>query len=292
MFTLNCKGRLLVVDKPLVMGIINLTPDSFYEGSRFNSPDDILKQVEKMLSEGADILDFGAQSTRPGSDRITDDEELRRLIPSLEIIVKNFPDAIISADTYYAKVAKEAVSTGASIINDISGGNMDTRMIDTVATLNVPYILMHMNGEPGTMQKKPDYNNVTREILDYFIFKITVLRKKGVHDIIIDPGFGFGKSIDHNFEILKNLSAFKILEAPILAGLSRKSSVYKTLGISAAESLNGTTVMNTIALMNGAAILRVHDVKEAKEAIKLVEKYHHPISKTWSTGFQLLNSHY
>ena len=277
MFTLNCKGRLLVVDKPLVMGIINLTQDSFYEGSRFTETSNVLNQVEKMINEGVDILDLGAQSTRPGSDRITAEEELKRLIPALGIIIKKFPGVIISIDTYYSKVAREVVSAGASIINDISGGSMDGKMIETVATLNVPYILMHMKGEPGTMQKNAEYYNVTREVLDYLIFKIAQLRKAGIHDIIIDPGFGFGKTLDHNFEILKNLFVFKILEAPVLAGLSRKSSIYKTLGTSADESLNGTTVMNTIALMNGAAILRVHDVKEAKEAIKLVEKYNNTV---------------
>ena len=273
MFTLNCKGRLLVVDKPLIMGIINLTPDSFYEGSRFQNVDIALKQVEKMLSEGADILDLGAQSTRPGSERITADEELKRLIPSLEAITKNFPDSIISVDTYYSRVVTESVPAGASIINDISGGNMDKGMIETVALLNVPYILMHMKGEPGTMQKNPEYDDVTREVLDYFIFKTAELKKAGIRDIIIDPGFGFGKTIDHNFELLRNLFLFKMTKLPILAGLSRKSTVYKTLGISADESMNGTTVMNTIALLNGADILRVHDVKEAKETIKLVERY-------------------
>jgi len=273
MFTLNCKGRLLVVDKPLIMGIINLTPDSFYEGSRFQNVDIALKQVEKMLSEGADILDLGAQSTRPGSERITADEELKRLIPSLEAITENFPDSIISVDTYYSRVVTESVPAGASIINDISGGNMDKDMIEAVALLNVPYILMHMKGEPGTMQKNPEYDDVTREVLDYFIFKTAELKKAGIRDIIIDPGFGFGKTIDHNFELLRNLFLFKMTELPVLAGLSRKSTVYKTLGISADESMNGTTVMNTIALLNGADILRVHDVKEAKETIKLVERY-------------------
>jgi len=263
----------LVVDKPLIMGIINLTPDSFYEGSRFQNVDIALKQAEKMLSEGADILDLGAQSTRPGSERITADEELKRLIPSLEAITKNFPDSIISVDTYYSRVVTESVPAGASIINDISGGNMDKGMIETVALLNVPYILMHMKGEPGTMQKNPEYDDVTREVLDYFIFKTAELKKAGIRDIIIDPGFGFGKTIDHNFELLRNLFLFKMTKLPILAGLSRKSTVYKTLGISADESMNGTTVMNTIALLNGADILRVHDVKEAKETIKLVERY-------------------
>lgn len=273
MFTLNCKGRLLVVDKPLVMGIINLTPDSFYGGSRFHDVDAILKQAEKMINEGADIVDLGPQSTRPGSERVTADEELKRVIPALEIILKNFPETIISIDTYYAKVAKESIEAGASMINDISAGEMDNEMIPTVAQLNVPFVLMHMRGEPGTMQKNPLYENVIREILDFFIVKIAELRNAGIHDLIIDPGFGFGKTIDHNFEVLQNLPLLKIPEIPILVGLSRKSSVYKTLGISADEALNGTAVLNTIALLNGADILRVHDVKEAREAIKLVLQY-------------------
>jgi len=247
MFTLNCKGRLLIVDKPLVMGIINSTPDSFYAGSRFEGIDAVIMQAEKMLHDGADILDIGAQSTRPGSERVTADEELKRLLPSIDAIVRKFPEAIISVDTYYSKVVRETVAAGVSIVNDISAGTMDADMIATVASLQAPYILMHMKGEPGTMQKNPQYDNVTKEVLDFFIFKTAELKRAGIHDIILDPGFGFGKTIDHNFEILHNLSLFKMLGLPLLAGISRKSSVYKTLGISAEESLNGTTVMNTIA---------------------------------------------
>ena len=273
MFTLNCKGRLLVVDKPIIMGIINLTPDSFYAGSRFSTTDEILVQAEKMLVEGAAILDIGAQSTRPGSERVSKDEELKRLMPALEAIVKRFPQSYISVDTYYAAVAKEAIGAGAAIVNDVSGGTMDYAMIDAVAALKVPYVLTHIKGEPGTMQKNPEYENVTAEILDYFIFKTAELKKAGIADIIVDPGFGFGKTIDHNFTILKNLSLFRILDLPVLCGLSRKSSVYKTLGVTAAESLNGTTVVHSIALLNGAAMLRVHDVKEAKETITLLQRY-------------------
>lgn len=269
MFTLNCKGKLLVLDKPLVMGIINITPDSFYEGSRVVERDDVMKQAEKMISEGADIIDIGGQSTRPGSEKIPVDEELKRVIKNIEVIHKKFPDVIISIDTYYSKVAIEAVNAGASIVNDISAGNLDDLMLSTVASLNVPYIAMHMKGTPQTMQKDPTYENVTREVLDFFIAKKDECKNAGIHDVIIDPGFGFGKTIAHNFELLKNLSVFKMLDAPILLGLSRKATIYKTLGISAEEALNGTTVLNTIALKNGANILRVHDVKEAKEVVKL-----------------------
>ncbi|MCW3116231.1 MAG: dihydropteroate synthase [Chitinophagaceae bacterium] len=273
MFTLNCKGRLLVVDKPLVMGIINVTPDSFYEGSRFEKTDCLLKQAEQMLKEGADILDLGGQSTRPGSERVTAGEELRRLAAPIENICREFPETYISVDTYYSEVAKEAVGAGACMVNDISAGSIDPQMIPVVASLRVPYILMHMKGQPGTMQQEPRYDNVTKEILDFFIFKTTELKKAGIHDLIIDPGFGFGKTIQHNFEILKNSPLFKMLQLPVLAGLSRKSSIYKTLKIPVGESLNGTSILNTIALMNGADILRVHDVKEAKQAITLFEKY-------------------
>ena len=273
MFTLNCKGRLLVVDKPMVMGILNITPDSFYAGSRVEGIDAVLKQAGKMLDDGADILDVGGQSSRPGSERVSVEKELNRLMPALEAIAGKFPGAFISIDTYFSKVAREAVAAGASMVNDISAGTMDAEMIPSVASLQVPYILMHMKGEPGTMQHKPEYDDVTKEILDFFIFKSAGLKKAGIHDIIIDPGFGFGKTIDQNFRLLKNLDLLKTMELPVLAGISRKSSIYKTLGVSADESLNGTTVMNTIALLNGASILRVHDVKEAKEAIKILEKY-------------------
>lgn len=273
MFTLNCKGRLLVLDKPLVMGIINTTPDSFYVGSRYTEIDAVVKLAEQMLNDGADILDIGGQSTRPGSERITSGEELKRIIGGIEAIHKNFPEAIISVDTYYSVVVKEAVAAGASIVNDISAGSIDEAMISTVASLQVPYVLMHMQGTPQTMHQSLHYENVTKEVLDFFIQKVNELRKAGIHDVIIDPGFGFGKTIAHNFELLRHLSVFNMLECPIMLGISRKSTIYKTLGITADEALNGTTVLNAIGLMNGANILRVHDVKEAKEAIRLVTAY-------------------
>ena len=275
MFTLNCKGMLLIVDKPLVMGIINATPDSFFAGSRQEGADAVLRQAEQMLKDGATILDIGGQSTRPGSEKINAEEELSRVIEPIKAIHQNFPDAFISIDTYYSAVAKEAIDAGASIVNDISAGSIDERMIETVAALKVPYVLMHMQGTPQTMHQHPQYENVTKEVLDFFIRKKDELHKAGITDVIIDTGFGFGKTIAHNFELLRNLSVFKMLDCPLLLGISRKSTIYKTLGITAEEALNGTTVMNTIGLMNGASILRVHDVKEAVEAVKLFEVYGH-----------------
>ncbi|HET9745348.1 MAG TPA: dihydropteroate synthase [Chitinophagaceae bacterium] len=269
MFTLNCKGRLLIVDKPLVMGIINATPDSFYSDSRSNSAEEIVHIAEKMLNEGADILDIGGQSTRPGSDPIPADEELERVIPAIEAIAMNFPGAVISIDTYYSKVTRAAIDAGASIVNDISAGRIDDKMIGTVADLKVPYVLMHMKGTPKTMQRHAVYENVTREVLDFFIAKTNELKQAGIIDVIIDPGFGFAKTIEQNFELLRNLTVFKMLDRPILLGVSRKSTIFKTLGKTASDALNGTTVLNTIGLMNGASILRVHDVKEAKEAVTL-----------------------
>jgi dihydropteroate synthase len=269
MFTLNCNGRLLVIDKPLVMGVINATPDSFYEGSRFSETDKILGQAEKMISEGADILDIGGQSTRPGSDQVSAETELNRIIESIEKIHQKFPETIISVDTYYSTVAKRCIHAGANIINDISSGTMDREMLPTIAALQVPLVAMHMKGTPQTMQQQANYENVTREVLDFFIRKKDECKTAGIADVIIDPGFGFAKTIAQNFRVLKDLSVFKMLDAPLLVGLSRKSSVYKTLGILPDEALNGTTVLNTIALMNGADILRVHDVREAREAIKL-----------------------
>ena len=273
MFTLNCKGRLLVVDKPLVMGIINTTPDSFYSSSRYETVDAVLRQAEQMLKDGAAILDIGGQSSRPGSEIVNPNEELKRVIAPIEAINKNFPETFISIDTYYSKVATAAVEAGASIVNDISVGSIDPAMIETVAALKVPYVLMHMQGTPQTMQQQPQYENVTREVLDFMSNKVNELHKSGITDVIIDPGFGFGKTIAHNFELLRNLSVFKMLHCPILLGVSRKSTIYKTLGIPVEESLNGTTVLNTIGLMNGASILRVHDVKEAVESIKLFLAY-------------------
>ena len=270
MFTLNCNGRMLVADKPLVMGIINATPDSFYEGSRFSGADGILVQAEKLITEGADIIDIGGQSTRPGSEQISAEEELSRILESIAAIHQKFPETLISVDTYYSIVAKRCVESGASIVNDVSGGTMDKDMLTTVAALQVPYVAMHMKGTPKTMQQLASYENVTREVLDYFIAKKNECRIAGINDVIIDPGFGFAKTIGHNFQLLKDLSVFKMLDVPLLVGLSRKSSIYKTLEISPEEALNGTTVLNTIALMNGADILRVHDVKEAKEAVRLL----------------------
>ncbi len=273
MFTLNCKGRLLVIDEPVVMGIINVTPDSFYSGSRKSTLDDVLKQADKMLTEGATILDIGGQSTRPGSEAIGADSELQRVVPAIEAIANRFSHSYISVDTYHAKVAKAAVEAGACIVNDISSGDMDSETIETVAALQVPYITMHMKGTPATMQQNAQYENVTRDVFDYFIKKIEQCRLAGITDVIVDPGFGFGKTIQHNFTLLKNLSVFKMLQKPVIAGLSRKATIYKTLGTSAEEALNGTTVLNTIALLNGANILRVHDVKEAKETVKLIGAY-------------------
>jgi dihydropteroate synthase len=255
------------------MGILNITPDSFYSGSRMQDADAALQSALKMLEEGATIIDIGGQSTRPGSTRLLAEEELERVLPVIEFIHKNFPDVFISVDTYHASVAEQAVAAGASIINDISGGTMDGDMLKTVGKLHVPYICMHIKGKPETMQRNPVYENVTREVLDFFSRQAEQCRMQNINDVIIDPGFGFGKTIQHNFQLLKDLSIFKMLDKPILAGLSRKATIYKTLNITAEESLNGTTVMNTMALLNGANILRVHDVKPAMEAIALFNEY-------------------
>jgi dihydropteroate synthase len=271
MFTLNCRGRLLVAETPLVMGIVNLTPDSFYEGSRFTA-DNLLRSIETMLADGANIIDIGAQSTRPGSSFLTAEEELQRLDPVIYLINKNFSDTVFSIDTFYSRVAVACVNAGFSIVNDITGGELDKEMIPVVAGLHVPYICMHMRGTPQTMTELNDYDNITRTVLDYFIIKIEECHAAGIKDIIIDPGFGFSKNIPQNFELLKNLDTLKMLNKPLLAGLSRKSTIYKTLGITAEESLNGTTVMNTLALAKGAGILRVHDVKEAKQCVELFSK--------------------
>jgi dihydropteroate synthase len=273
MFTLNCRGKIITVEKPLVMGILNITPDSFYEGHIQKTENELLGMAAQMLQDGADIIDVGGQSTRPGSMQITATEEMDRVLPVIELIKKHFTETIISVDTFYSSVAKAAVMAGAGIINDISSGDMDDAMLDTVAALNTPYICMHMQGMPQTMQLQPQYNNVVTDVLDYFIAKKEQCKKAGITDVIIDPGFGFGKTIQHNFSLLKNLRAFSILNNPVLAGLSRKSTIYKTLGTTAGEALNGTTVLNTLALQNGASILRVHDVNEAKEAITLFEAY-------------------
>lgn len=255
------------------MGIINATPDSFYSGSRKSTVDAALHTAEQMLGEGATILDIGGQSTRPGSEKISVDEELLRVIPIIEAISKKFPQSFISIDTYHSAVAKHAVDAGAAIVNDISSGLMDTKMLTTVAKLKVPFVCMHMKGTPQNMQQNPVYENVTKEVIDFFIERIEACNLAGIKDIIIDPGFGFGKTIEHNFTLLKELGIFKQLQKPLLLGVSRKSMIYKTLNISAEEALNGTTVLNTIGLLNGANILRVHDVKEAVETIKIISTY-------------------
>ena len=273
MFTLNCKGKLITTDVPLVMGIINATPDSFYRGDLNNGMDGILMLAKKMINEGATILDIGGQSTKPGSIEISSEKEMDRVIPVIKMIHEHFPQTILSVDTYQSAVAIKAIEAGACIVNDVSGGEADKKMIDTVAALRVPYICMHMKRTAANMQSFATYKDVLKEVIDYFILKIHQCRTAGIKDIIIDPGFGFAKNAAHNFNLLKNLHIFKMLDCPILAGLSRKSTIYKTLGITAAEALNGTTVLNTLALNNGANILRVHDVKEAVEAVTLMESY-------------------
>ncbi|MEP6675146.1 MAG: dihydropteroate synthase [Ferruginibacter sp.] len=273
MFTINCKGKLLSLDQPVVMGILNITPDSFYEGHLDKNINELLQLAATMITDGALILDIGGQSSKPGSSRISAAEESARVLPVVEAIHKSFPQTIISIDTYYAAVAKDAVALGASIVNDISSGSLDTEMISTVASLNVPYIIMHMQGTPETMQQQPFYDNVVKEVLDFFIAKTDECKKADIKDIIIDVGFGFGKNRQHNFSLLKNMPVFQMLERPVLAGLSRKGMIYKTLNTTAAAALNGTTALNMLALNNGASILRVHDVKEAIECIRLFDEF-------------------
>lgn len=270
--SINCKGKLIVFDKPKVMGILNLTPNSFYDGGSYSSVSDALKKVEKMLSEGADFIDIGAYSSKPNAEFVSSEEEMQRLIPVLKEIVKNFPQAIISIDTFRAEVAKKAIDVGASIINDISGGLLDEKMFDEVAKAHVPYILMHMRGTPQDKQQFTVYEDVTKEVALYFSKRIALAIEKGIKDIIIDPGFGFAKTLDQNYELMKNLSFLKNLNFPILSGISRKSMIYKYLEISPEDALNGTTALNMFSLINGANILRVHDVKEAVECVKLYNK--------------------
>lgn len=270
--TINCKGNLVDLSTPKVMGILNITPDSFYDGGKYKDETDILKQTEKMLNEGASFIDVGAYSSRPGATHISVEEELSRIVQVVQLLLKTFPSIILSIDTFRSEVAKITVGEGASIINDISGGTIDRLMFQTIANLQVPYILMHMQGTPQNMQLNPNYEDVTKEVYKFFSKQISELRQLKVNDVIIDVGFGFGKTSEHNYELLNNLSFFKHLEVPILTGVSRKSMLYKVLETSAKEALNATTVANTIALLNGATILRVHDVKEAVEAIKIVEQ--------------------
>lgn len=271
--TINCRGKLLSLEKPIVMGVLNVTPDSFYDGGKYRKSGEILQQTEQMLAEGASIIDVGGMSSRPGAEVTSLEEELKRVIPAIESIHQNFPDAIVSVDTIRAKVAKEAVEAGASVVNDISAGSMDEALYQTVAALGVPYILMHMRGNPKTMQLNPDYEDVVQEVLDFLIQEVGKLRALGIKDLIVDVGFGFGKTIEQNYRLLKNIPAFQILDLPILVGISRKSMIYKLLKITPQEALNGTSVLNLLALQQGAKLLRVHDVKEARQVIQLWEQY-------------------
>jgi dihydropteroate synthase len=269
---INCKGKLIDLSRPKIMGILNVTPDSFYDGGQYNSEKDILLKVEKMLKGGATFIDVGAYSSRPNAKDVSIGQELYRSLKAVNLIVKKFPETLISVDTFRSKVAQEAVTAGACMINDISGGALDNKMFQTVADLQVPYVLMHMKGTPQNMQNNPHYEDIIFEIRTYFSGKIKQLRQLGLNDIILDVGFGFGKKIEHNYELLKNLDLFNIFELPLLAGLSRKSMLYKVLDTDAKKALNATSVANTIALQNGASILRVHDVKEAFETIQIVNQ--------------------
>ena len=273
MFTLNAKGKILAIHRPLVMGIINRAPDSFYSGSRFPDNTALLQQAEKMIAEGADWLDIGGQSTRPGSAPVSEEEELTRVVDAIDLLHRQWPDIPLSVDTWYARVAAEAAAAGAVIINDISGGLLDPAMLATVGRLGVPYICMHMKGTPQTMNREALYDDVVSEVLDFFIRRIEDCRRAGIHDVILDPGFGFSKTSVHNFQLLHRLDVFRMCGKPLLLGVSRKSTIYKTLGITPEEALNGTTVLHTVGLLNGANILRVHDPKEAREAIRLLEAY-------------------
>jgi dihydropteroate synthase len=273
MLTLNLKGRLMPIDRPLIMGVINRTPDSFYAGSRVSDEEQLLQHADKMIGEGADILDIGGQSTRPNADQLGEEEELSRVAGAIDALHRRWPEIPLSVDTWYARVAREAVAAGASMVNDISGGTFDPEMLPTVGRLRVPYICMHMKGTPVTMNREAIYDDVVKEVLDFFIRRIEDGRRAGIYDLILDPGFGFAKTAAHNFQVLHGLPLFRLTGKPVLLGVSRKSTIYRTLGVQPEDALNGSTVLHTIGLLNGADILRVHDVKEAQEAIALVAAY-------------------
>lgn len=269
---INCNGSLIDLSSPKVMGILNLTPDSFYDGGRNNSEVDYLRHAEKMILEGASFIDIGAYSSRPGAKDVSEAEELQRILPIVESLRRSFPEVPLSIDTFRSEVARQCVQAGAAIINDISGGNLDEKMLKTVAELQVPYILMHMRGTPKNMNDLTQYNDLVQELLFYFSQKIAAARDLGINDLIIDPGFGFSKDTEQNYELMSKLELFQSLNLPILSGISRKSMIYKIFGAGPDEALNGTTVLNTISLMKGAHILRVHDVKEAMECVEIVKK--------------------
>jgi dihydropteroate synthase len=272
MYSLNCRGRLLTWTSPIVMGVLNITPDSFYSGSRIRSEEMLILQAEKMLSEGASILDLGGMSSRPGALEISAETETERVIPAIRLLSERYPEVLLSVDSYRLGVAEAALQAGASIINDI-GVDQNENLAGLAAAWHVPYICMHMRGNPRTMQQQTEYEDLVSEVLDYFIRKKSEYTLMGLTDLIIDPGFGFAKTADQNFLLLKKMKVLEMLERPVLVGLSRKATIYKTLGIRPEDSLNGTTVMHTLALIQGAAILRVHDVKEAKETIRLWTSY-------------------
>ena len=270
--TINCKGQLIDLSIPRVMGILNVTPNSFFDGGKYKNEDEIISQVDKMLADGATFIDIGAYSSKPSAEFVSEKEEIERIVPVIELILKHFPHTLLSIDTFRAEVAKTSIENGAAIINDIAAGELDDDMFNVIAQYNVPYIMMHMRGNPQTMQSLTQYDDIVKEMLFYFSEKVKKARSIGINDLILDPGFGFAKTTDQNYEVLQKMELFNWLGLPVLAGISRKSMIYKTLNNSAQEALNGTTVINTIALTKGAKILRVHDVKEAMECVTLYNK--------------------
>ncbi|MBP6757754.1 MAG: dihydropteroate synthase [Flavobacterium sp.] len=270
--TINCKGQLIDLSTPKVMGILNVTPNSFFDGGKYKNESEMLSKVGKMLSEGATFIDVGAYSSKPSAEFVSEEEELQRIVPIVNLILEYYPETLISIDTFRSEVAQVCIENGATIINDISAGNLDDNILETIAKYNVPYIMMHMRGTPQTMQQMTSYENIVKEMLFYFSERVAQARSLGINDLIVDPGFGFAKTLEQNYEVLQKMELFEILELPLLAGVSRKSMIYKTLNSTAEEALNGTTVLNTIALTKGAKILRVHDVKEAMECVTLFNK--------------------
>ncbi|RTY73183.1 dihydropteroate synthase [Flavobacterium sp. ZB4P23] len=270
--TINCKGILIDLSTPKVMGILNVTPNSFFDGGKYKNETEILSHTEKMLLDGATFIDVGTYSSKPNAEFVSEQDEISRIVPVIDLILKQFPDTIISIDTFRSEVAKASIESGAAIINDIAAGNLDDKMLEIIAKYNVPYIMMHMRGNPQTMQTLTDYDDIVKEMVFYFSEKVAMARSFGINDLIIDPGFGFAKTIAQNYEVFQKMDLFNILKLPLLVGVSRKSMIYKTLDTSIENALNGTTVLNTLALTKGAKILRVHDVKEAVECVTLFNK--------------------
>lgn len=270
--TINCKGKLIDLTTPTVMGILNITPNSFFDGGKYKNESEILTRVEKMITDGATFVDIGAYSSKPSAEFVSEQEEIERIVPVVNLILKHFPETILSIDTFRSEVAKACIENGAAIINDIAAGLLDENMLEIIAKYKVPYIMMHMRGTPQTMQTLTDYNDIVKEMLFYFSERVAAARRLGINDLIIDPGFGFAKTLQQNFEVFQKLELFETLELPMLIGISRKSMIYKTLNSNAEEALNGTTVLNTLALTKGAKILRVHDVKQAMECVTLFNK--------------------